>query len=86
MIKFAKTRLFTKLYGRLPKNIQKKVDKQLLFLAQNLFHPSLETKKMGGLNRWEARIDKGYRFTFEKIDETIILKTVGSHDSGLGKK
>ena len=86
MIKIAKTKLFTKLYQRLPKHIQRKVDKQLLFLVQNLFHPSLETKKMGGLNRWEARIDKGYRFTFEKIDETIILKTVGSHDPGLGKK
>ena len=86
MMKVAKTKLFTKFYQKLPSHIQRKADKQILFLAQDLFHPSLSTKKMSGLDRWEARIDKNYRFTFEKIDQTIILRTIGLHDTGLGKK
>lgn len=85
-MKIAKTQIFLELYQKLPVNIQKKVDKQLLFLSQNLFHPSLKTKRMGGLNVWESRVDKNYRFTFEKIEDTILLKIVGSHDTGLGKK
>ncbi|OGE00703.1 hypothetical protein A3J17_04070 [Candidatus Curtissbacteria bacterium RIFCSPLOWO2_02_FULL_40_11] len=82
----AKTKNFTKLYQKLPKNIQKKADKQIIFLSKNLFHPSLNTKKMKGINRWEVRVDKNYRFTFEKINEVIMLKTIGPHDIGLGEK
>lgn len=41
---------------------------------------------MEGANVWEARINRSYRFTFEKVDNDIILKTVGPHDEGLGKK
>lgn len=41
---------------------------------------------MAGLDRWEARVDKSYRFTFDKENDTIILRTVGVHDEGLGKK
>lgn len=85
-MKFAKTQSFTDLYQKLPANLKKKTDKQLLFLSQNMFYPSLKTKRMGGLNLWEARIDRGYRITFEKIEDTIILKTIGPHDTGLGKK
>lgn len=85
-MKIAKTQIFVDFYQKLPNNIQKKVDKQLFFLSQNLFHPSLKTKRMGGLDLWEARVDKNYRLTFEKIGDTIFLKTVGPHDVGLGKK
>lgn len=86
MMKFSKTQGFVNLYQKLPEHIQKKVDKQLFFLSQNFFHPGLRTKRMGGLDLWEARVDKNYRFTFEKIEDEIILKTVGPHDIGLGKK
>lgn len=75
-----------KLYQGLPPRIQKKFDKQLIFLRTDLHYPSLRTKKMQGLNRWEARIDKSYRFTFETIEDSIIVRTVGPHDEGLGKK
>lgn len=85
-MRIAKTESFTKSYTKLPKHVQKKVDKQLFFLSKDLFHPSLRTKRMSGMDRWEARIDKSYRFTFEKTGEGIMLKTAGPHDEGLGKK
>jgi len=40
---------------------------------------------MRGLDRFEARVDRSYRFTFEKIEDVLLLGTVGPHDEGLGK-
>ena len=79
------TKQFKKAYDKLPQNLKKKTKKAIDFLAQNLFYPGLNSKKMKG-NVWEARIDRSYRFTFEKQGETFILRTVGPHDKGLGKK
>ena len=75
-----------KSYGRLPPNIQKKADKQFALLLSNYRHPSLRTRKMGVTNRFEARIDLHYRFTFELDSELVTLRTIGMHDVGLGKK
>lgn len=83
---FSATATFRKLYKKLSKISQKKVDKQLDLLSKDFHYPSLNIKKMGGENRWEIRIDKHYRLTFEKKNEEIILRTVGPHDVGLGKK
>jgi len=41
---------------------------------------------MQGIERWEVRVDRSYRFTYEKNTEGIILRTIGQHDEGLGKK
>lgn len=85
-MKIAKTKSFLKFYKKLPKYIQKKTDKQLLFLGKNLAYPSLRTKRMRGMDLWEARVDRSYRMTFDKTEDVIILKTVGPHDEALGKK
>ena len=73
-------------YSNLPLNIQKKADKQFLILISNYRHPSLRTKKMANLARFEARIDLHYRFTFEITQDSIVIRTIGPHDVGLGKK
>ncbi len=70
----------------LSKQTLKKLEKQLSLLSENLRHPSLMSQKMGGYNKWEARIDYHYRFTFVIDENHITLLTVGMHDSGLGKK
>ncbi len=75
-----------KSYNNLPLNIQKKADKQFLLLLSNYRHPSLRTSKMGSIGRFEARIDLHYRFTFEITQDIITLRTIGPHDTGLGKK
>jgi len=77
---------FKKQYKRLPKSIQRKFTKQLQFLLKNYHYPSLRTKKMVGINRFEARVDLHYRFTFEIEKNTLVFRTIGPHDEGLGKK
>lgn len=72
--------------SKLPKDIQKKANKQFTFLLSNYRHPSLRTRKMGGANIFESRIDLHYRFTFQVAGEEIYVLTIGSHDVGLGKK
>jgi mRNA-degrading endonuclease RelE of RelBE toxin-antitoxin system len=44
--KIRATEEFLKRYRRLPKRIQKKVDKQLRFLATNPAHPSLKIHRL----------------------------------------
>lgn len=80
------TKAAEKDYKKLPFNIQKKADKQFIFLLTNYKHPSLRTRKMEGANVYEARIDIHYRFTFQVEKENIYILIVGPHDAGLGKK
>lgn len=86
-MQIAKTDNFSKQYQKLSLKIQKKIDKQLGFLMQDIRHPSLRSKKMAGFeNVWEGRIDRFYRFVFHIEGDIIIVSRVGPHDEGLGKK
>jgi mRNA interferase RelE/StbE len=67
-------------YGRLPVEIQGRVDKQLKMLFENTSHPSLRLKKIQGTDRYEIRISRGYRLTFRFYDRIIELRRVGTHD------
>lgn len=71
---------------KLPLNIQKKTEKQFSQLTENYQHPSLRTRKMGGGDIFEGRIDIHYRFRFQVEGEDIYILTIGPHDVGLGKK
>ena len=86
LINLVFTPKFKKQYQKLPQNIQQKFTKQLKLLAENYRHHSLRTRKMAGIDKFEARIDLHYRFTFEATQGSIIFITIGSHDTGLGKK
>lgn len=72
--------------AQLPKPTQKKAHKQFSLLLTNYRYPSLRTRKMGGENKFEARIDIHYRFTFTVEEEMIYVLIIGPHDTGLGKK
>lgn len=75
---------FRKCYQYLPKNIQKKVDKQISLLSKDFRHPSLHNKKIkGSKGIWEVRVDISYRLTFEIIQDTVFLRVVGNHDEVL---
>jgi hypothetical protein len=84
MIKISKTGNFTKRYVRLPKSIQKQVDKQIRNIFTDFYHPALNTKKMSS-GWWEFRVSRGYRMTGFKLKNELTLNTVGPHDEGLGK-
>ncbi len=75
------TRSFIKDYQRLPESLQKAVDHKLELLLKNPRHPSLKIKKMQDpRNIWEGRMTKGYRFTFQREGETLMLRRLGTHD------
>lgn len=75
---------FKRNYKRLPTPISKKFQKQLTLLFSNIKHPSLRIKKMAGReNVWEERVDRFWRFTFQKDKENIVLRTIGPHDEVL---
>lgn len=74
------TKPFLRDYHKLSKRFQGQTDKVLAIFCQNPYHPSLKVKKMAGIAIWEARVTKGYRFTFEIERDTYFLRRVGTHD------
>jgi plasmid maintenance system killer protein len=52
--------------------------KQVSLLVRNLHHPSLRAKKYDeSTHRWQARVNKNWRFYFEIVDDTYrILKLI----------
>lgn len=85
-MKIAPTDTFRRGYGKLPAEVQQKVDRQLARMAADLRHPSLRIKKIRGApGIWEARVDRGYRMTFAVKRDVIILRQVGPHDAVLNR-
>jgi len=76
-IKIRRTEEFLTRYRVLPKKIQKKVDKQLRFLASNPRHPSLKVHKLN--DEWEFYVDIHYRGIFLREGNMYTLLTVGGH-------
>lgn len=71
-------------YRKLSKETRRKVLRQIRRLARNIYHPSLQCKKIRGSEGiFEVRIDLRYRMTFEVLGETILLRVVGNHDEVL---
>jgi mRNA-degrading endonuclease RelE of RelBE toxin-antitoxin system len=71
---------FKECYKKLPRDIQKKVDRQLRFLVEKPGHPSLNVhliERTGTI--WKGYIDRSYRFTFEIREEEYFLRVVGGH-------
>jgi len=79
-MKIRLTKGAAKQYGKLPKQIQKKVSKQFDYLIEDLRHPSLNVKLYSGVdNLWQARIDKSYRFYFYIIDPHCVVVSMINH-------
>ena len=76
---------FTEKYKRqhqsLPKEIQKRADKQLALLLENPRHPSLRFHKMHGWgDMWEISVTMSYRIIFRIKEDVYVLEQVGKHD------
>lgn len=65
-------------YAGLPVAIRKAFAKQLRFLLVNLRYPSLHAKKYSqGMDVWQGRVTKGWRFYFKiERDEYVILSII----------
>ena len=62
--------------GNAPPTVRKAFFKQVTFLVRDLHHPSLHAKKYDeSSDRWQARVNKDWRFYFKIVDDTYrILK------------
>jgi mRNA-degrading endonuclease YafQ of YafQ-DinJ toxin-antitoxin module len=80
-MKIVRTNTFKRDFQKLPRYAQEKFERKIRIFMKNIHHPSLRVKKMQGYkNRWEASIDKFYRFTFEVHEDYYLLRRIGPHD------
>ncbi len=78
------TERFIKQYARLPKIIQRKVDKALLLLDKDPRHPGLRSHPIEGTpGIIEAYVDIKYRMTYQRHQDTFIMRNVDNHDECL---
>lgn len=75
-----RTNRFVKDYAALPDDLKARTEKTLSLLLENPRYPSLRAKKMEGREEiWEIRVSDNYRLTFQIIENTYILRRVGTH-------
>jgi hypothetical protein len=75
---------FKQQYIRLPLAVRTKVDKALKMLESNFRHPGLRSHPVESApGIFEAYVDKKYRMTFERQNDTFIMRNVDNHDECL---
>ena len=78
------TERFVKQYERLPKTIQRKVDKALRLIDADFRHPGLRSHPLEGIEGiFEAYVDAKYRMTFERRGNVLLLRNVDNHNEFL---
>ena len=79
------TESFRVFYLDLPAEIRKKVHKAIRLLDEDPRRPSIRSNPIKGApGIYEARVDLGYRMTYERLPGNILrLRVVGKHDDAL---
>jgi hypothetical protein len=72
------TARFERSYRDAPIRVKRAFEKQLAFLLENLRHPSLHAKKYDN-ERWQARVNRDWRFYFRIAGDTYILLDIMAH-------
>jgi mRNA-degrading endonuclease YafQ of YafQ-DinJ toxin-antitoxin module len=69
------------------RNLTKKIDKQLFYLATNINYPSLKLHKVNIKEKdvWSISVTGNIRIIFEFIKGGILLVDIGSHDDVYSK-
>lgn len=80
------TEKFRKQFKKLPLTLRERFNNKLPILLANPNHPGFRSRKMSGVNHFEGRLTKHYRFTYAVVSEGMQFLTIGPHDEGLGKK
>jgi hypothetical protein len=70
---------FWECYRSLPREIQRRADKNFALLKQDPEHPSLNFKRVGR-TRWSARISRNYRALAREEDGILVWFWIGKHD------
>jgi mRNA-degrading endonuclease RelE of RelBE toxin-antitoxin system len=72
---------FRKQYKTLPQEIRQAFNEKLTLFLADLLHPSIRVKKIQGTHdRWEGSVTMKYRFTIQFEGETVVFRTIGTHD------
>jgi len=72
--------IFERSYAHAPIRIRTLFDQKLIFLLQNLRHPSLRAKKYDeATNVWQARVNDDWRFYFRIEGDTYVLLDIIPH-------
>ena len=88
-MKFKRSKIFKKMYQKLPEKIQLSFLEKGEFLKQDFRHPSLRSKKMKSYKNpeiWEFSISMNFRVTFEVRDDLIVFRKIGTHDLEIHQK
>lgn len=71
---------FKKNFENFPLEIQKKFEKQIIYLLRDIRYPSLHAKKYDEARGvWQARVDKNIRFYFLIEGDNYILLDITKH-------
>lgn len=67
-------------FTMLPKAVRAKAERQFVYLACDIRHPSLRAKKYKGyVDVWQARIDRTWRFYFHIIEPHCVVVSIIAH-------
>jgi mRNA-degrading endonuclease YafQ of YafQ-DinJ toxin-antitoxin module len=78
------TNRFVRQYGQLTAATQRKVDKALRLLDADFRYPGLRSHPVESAQGvFEAYVDVKYRMTFERHNDTLIMRNVDNHDECL---
>ena len=79
-MKLSYTKSALNILSNLPAPIRRAYYKQAAFLVQNLHHPSLRAKKYSEAeDKWQARVNKNWRFYFKIVGDTYIIQDITPH-------
>lgn len=71
---------FDRSYRKAPPEIREAFSKQVKHLLDDLHHPSLHAKKFDeSRGRWQARVNRSWRFYFNIDGETYVLTDIMPH-------
>jgi hypothetical protein len=66
--------------GEAPPEVRRAFFKQVAYLEKDLRHPSLHAKKYDeSRDRWQARVNRDWRFYFSIVDDTYIIRDIIPH-------
>lgn len=75
------TERFVRQYERLPRPVQRKVDKALSLLDADFRHPGLRRHPVEGAGGvFEAYVDIKYRMTYERHADGFLMRNVDNRD------
>jgi mRNA-degrading endonuclease YafQ of YafQ-DinJ toxin-antitoxin module len=72
---------FRKRYGKLETALQRQVDKTVIRLIENPFHPALQAHSIKSAKfYWEAYINAGWRLIYRTEGDELFVVDVVAHD------